>query len=534
MNVLLIWPEFPVTYWGGQYGLKLIGKKAVMPPLGLLTVAALCPPEWNLRLVDLNIEPLSQADLKWADLALISGMVIQHNSIMDTLRRCREAGVPAALGGPHATSSHEKFTEADYLVLDEGEITFPMFLSDLAAEKTQRIYRADGEKPDLTKSPIPRFDLLKMHAYIHMCVQFSRGCPFACEFCDITTLFGRTPRTKAPAQLLAELDKIYALGFRGEIFIVDDNFVGNKKNVKALLSELIVWMGQHDYPFSFYTEASLNLADDHELLELMREAGFYAVFMGIETPSEESLRQTKKYQNLHGNMLEKVQRIQSYGMEVMAGFIVGFDQDTEEIFERQIEFITAARIPMAMVGPLNAMPNTQLWHRLEKEGRLNQHWTGDTFDFCNFETTLPPVTLARGYRTILATLYDPANFFSRLRELVNTLPGNPHQTLGRLDAFTRAQYYVILLGALFWISIADGGRYEYWRFLSWVFRTHRQKFLLALCRTIIGYHFIQYTSRVMVPRLKQLEKDLIQKQMQEEKEEDKEKAAAAPQSVCRQ
>ena len=317
------------------------------------------------------------------------------------------------------------------------------------------------------------------------------------------------PRTKAPKQILAELQAIYNLGFRGEIFLVDDNFVGNNKNVKLMLPELITWMEEHKYPFSFYTEASLNLADDDELLELMRKAGFYSVFMGIESPSLESLRQTQKYQNVRGDMLSKVHKIQSYGMEVMAGFIVGFDQDTEDIFERQIQFITTARIPMAMVGPLNAMPNTQLWNRLLKEQRLNPDWAGDTFDFCNFETALPALTLVRGYRTILTTLYEPANFFARLRELVESLQGSVNQTLGRLDTATRIKYYLAVLRAVLWIGLVDKQRDEYWRFMWWVFRNHREKLLLALCRAIMGYHFIQYTSRVMVPRLRRLEEELL-------------------------
>jgi len=508
MKALLIWPKIPVTYWGGQYSVKLIGKRAVMPPLGVITVAAMLPSDWDLRLVDLNIGDLSASDLEWADLVLMSGMVIQHNSMMEVLSRCKEVGVPTVVGGPHATSSPEKFTQADHLVLDEGEITLPAFLKDYAAGTAQSVYTANGEKPDVTLTPVPRFDLLHMDSYVHMSIQFSRGCPFACEFCDITTLYGRTPRTKKPQQILDELQAIYDLGFRGELFLVDDNFIGNKKHVKLMLPELIKWMQEHQYPFWLYTEASINLADDDELLELMGKAGFHSVFIGIESPSLESLRETQKYQNIQGDMLAKVHKIQGYGLEVMAGFIVGFDNDTEDIFERQIEFISAAKIPMAMVGPLNAMPNTQLWTRLQKEGRLQTDFDGDNFGVCNFDTKLPKITLVRGYRTVLATLYSPDRFFCRLRDLVESMKDCKNQTFGRLSLKMKLNYFIPLLRASLWLGLIDRDRSHYWRFMSWVWRNHPHKFLFALCRAVTGYHFIRYTEEVMVPRLTKLEAEL--------------------------
>jgi radical SAM superfamily enzyme YgiQ (UPF0313 family) len=511
MKVLLVWPEIPVTYWGAQYSVKLIEKRSAMPPLGLLTVAAICPQENDFRLVDLNIQSLSDDDLKWADLVLMSGMVIQHKSMMDTLARCKAVGVRTVVGGPHATSSPEKFDDANYLVLDEGEITLPMFWADFAAGNPQRIYTASGEKPDITLSPTPRFDLLKITDYTHMCIQFSRGCPFACEFCDITTLYGKKPRTKLPEQILRELQAIYDLNFRGEVFLVDDNFIGNKKNVKLMLPELTKWMREHDNPFWLYTEASINLADDDELLSMMGEAGFHSVFVGIESPSLESLRETQKYQNIHGDMLSKIHKIQQYGIEVMAGFIVGFDSDTEEIFESQIEFITAARIPMAMVGPLNAMPNTQLWVRLEREGRLDTDFTGDNLGFCNFKTKLPALTLARGYRHVLASLYEPKAFFGRLYDLIGSMKGGGNQTLGRLSLQTTLSYIWVLGKALIWLGIMDKNGKDYWSFMFWVWRKHPDKLLFALCRVITGYHFIRYTAEVMVPRLTMLENQLKEK-----------------------
>ncbi len=508
MNVLLIWPRIPVTYWGGQYAIGLIGKRAFMPPLGLLTVAALCPGEWNLRLVDLNADELSDWHLEWADIVLMSGMAIQHDSMMETIGRCKRHGVPTVVGGPHATSSPEKFDAVDHLVLDEGEITFVRFVDDLKDGKAQRLYTSDGKKPDITLTPIPRFDLLNTDSYSHLCVQFSRGCPFACEFCDITALYGKNPRTKTPEQIIAELQVIYDLGFRGEVFLVDDNFIGNKKSVKLMLPKLIEWMQQREYPFWLYTEASINLADDDELLELMCKAGFHSVFVGIETPSLESLKRTMKYQNLAGSLLSKVHKIQEYGMEVMAGFIVGFDSDTEDIFEQQIEFITEARIPMAMIGPLQAMPSTQLWVRLQKEGRLRADFQGDTFGFCNFETKLPAVTLARGYRTVLSRLYAPENYFARLRALISSMKGSSNKTFGRLSLSMKRKYYKSFLRALAGLLIVSGNRRQYISFLWWVVRNHPDKLLFAVARTIIGTHLIRYTSEVMVPRLTLLEAEL--------------------------
>lgn len=510
MKVLLVWPEIPITYWGGQYAVKLMSRLALMPPLGLLTVAALLPKDWTLRLIDLNIQQIRPTDIDGADLVLVSGMAIQHKSMMEVINMCRRARVPSVVGGPHATSSPEKFADAAHLVLDEGEITLPLFLSDYQAGNPHRIYTARGEKPDITQSPVPRFDLLSSGAYAEMCIQFSRGCPFACEFCDITTLYGKKPRTKTPKQMVRELQTIYDLGFRGEVFLVDDNFIGNKKNVKLMIVELIAWMEQNDYPFRLFTEASLNLADEDELLELMAKAGFFSVFVGIETPSLESLRETRKYQNLHGDMLSKIHKIQQYGIEVTAGFIVGFDHDTKDIFDRQIEFITAARIPMAMVGPLNAMPNTQLWERLKKEVRLKADFDGDNLGFCNFETAMPALDLVRGYRAVLVALYSPANFFARLKDLISSQKGSCNETRGRLTPSKVRAFAPLLEGFLRLSTISDHAfRKEYWRFMLWVFCRRPDRFLFALCRAIVGFHFIRYTAEVMVPRLSTLETELM-------------------------
>ncbi|HEY9680286.1 MAG TPA: B12-binding domain-containing radical SAM protein [Oculatellaceae cyanobacterium] len=516
MNLLLVWPEIPLTYWGAQYSIRLLGKRAVMPPLALLTVAAMCPSDWKMRLVDLNIEKLEDSDIAWADLVMISGMIVQHESIQEVLTRCEKAGVKTALGGPDATSSPEKFAKATYLILDEGEITLPQFLRDLSAGKPQRTYTACGEKPDVTATPVPRFDLLNLEAYTHMCIQFSRGCPFACEFCDITTLYGKKPRTKLPEQITAELQAIYNTGFRGEIFLVDDNFIGNKKNVKAMLPALISWQEKHGFPFWLYTEASLNLSDDDELLDLMCKAGFHAVFVGIESPSMESLRETQKYQNTNGDLLSKVHHIQKFGIEVMAGFILGFDSDKEDIFERQIEFITRARIPMAMVGALNAMPATQLWQRLKAEGRLKEDFTGDNLAVPNFHTTLPTLTLVTGYKHVLSTLYSPEGFFSRLKSLVAAMKGSQNKTQGRLKLDGSLYWGKRLIPALVRLWLVDPLGKDYWNFMTWIWLNHPDKWMYALSRAIAGYHFIRYTAEVMVPRLETVERDLSTNPVQEE------------------
>jgi radical SAM superfamily enzyme YgiQ (UPF0313 family) len=508
MQVLLVWPEIPLTYWGAQYSIKLLGKRAVMPPLALITVAAMFPQDWTFKLKDLNIEKLEDRDIKSADLVLLSGMIVQHDSIQDVLTRCQNFGVPTVLGGPDATSSPEKFEKATYLLLDEGEITVPEFLADFQAGKAERIYTAKGKKPDVTHTPVPRFDLLDVTAYAHMCIQFSRGCPFACEFCDITTLYGKTPRTKQPTQVTRELQAVYETGFRGEVFLVDDNFIGNKKSVKEMLPELIRWQEANSFPFWLYTEASLNLSDDDELLDLMCRAGFHSVFVGIESPSMESLRETQKYQNTNGDLLTKVHKIQEFGIDVMAGFILGFDSDKEDIFDRQIEFITKARIPMAMVGALNAMPATQLFQRLKAEGRLKEDFTGDNLAIPNFVTSLPTQTLVHGYSLVLGHLYSPENFFARLKSLIQAMKGSRNKTLGRLRFDGKLYWGQRLLPALFKLCTSDPLGGEYWRFMTWVWLNHPDKWMFALTRAIAGYHFIKYTAEVMVPRLTAIEEDL--------------------------
>jgi radical SAM superfamily enzyme YgiQ (UPF0313 family) len=383
MRVLLINPEFPDTYWSFRHALPFEGKRCAFPPLGLLTVSALLPENWERRLVDLNVQPLKESDIEWADMVFATAMLVQKESLREIAKKCKAMGKRVVLGGPYVTSTIEELPDADHLFLGEAETTLPQFVKDLEHGDAKPVYKA-AERPALSTSPMPHFHLANMKRYSAMSVQYSRGCPFSCEFCDIIEIYGRVPRTKSNQQVLAEFDALYDLKWRGTVFIVDDNFIGNKKNVRILLPELAKWQKARGYPFSLITESSLNLADDEALLASMREAGFRRVFIGIETPVEESLHEAQKSQN-RGDLLNSVKTIQSYGMEVMAGFIVGFDNDPVDIFERQIDFIRRSSIPLAMVGLLNALPDTQLWKRLEREGRLLGEASGNntvcTFNF---------------------------------------------------------------------------------------------------------------------------------------------------------
>src|SRR5215813_5245595 len=392
MKILLVNPEFPETYWSFRHALPFEGKRCAFPPLGLLTVSALLPKSWNRRLVDLNIEKLQSSDIEWADMVFATAMLVQKDSLRDVVKRCKAQGKRVVLGGPYVTSTREELPPADHLFRGEAETTLPQFVADLARGEAKPVYQAP-ERPALSITPVADFGLAKMKRYSAMSVQYSRGCPFSCEFCDIIEIYGRVPRTKSNQQMLAEFDALRDLGWRGTVFIVDDNFIGNKKNVRKLLPELAKWQKQNGYPFSLITESSINLADDEQLLECMRDAGFRRVFIGIETPVEESLHEAQKTQN-RGNLVDSVRKIQSYGMEVMAGFIVGFDNDPADIFQRQIDFIRRSEIPLAMVGLLNALPDTQLWKRLEREGRLLGEASGNntTCSF-NFKTRLDPAFL---------------------------------------------------------------------------------------------------------------------------------------------
>lgn len=484
MKVLLVNPEFPDTYWSFRHALPFEGKRCAFPPLGLLTVSALLPDSWERKLVDLNVEKLRRADIEWADMIMATAMLVQKDSLKDVVRRCKALGKRVVIGGPYITTTVEDLPEADHIFLGEAEATLPQFIEDLANGTAKRSYQA-AERPALSTTPLAHFQLANMKRYSAMSVQYSRGCPFSCEFCDIIEIYGRVPRTKSNQQMIAEFDALLDLGWRGTVFVVDDNFIGNKKNVRHLLPELAAWQKANGYPFSLLTEASLNLADDEQLLADMRDAGFHRVFIGIETPVEESLKEAQKSQN-RGNLLESVQRIQSYGMEVMAGFIVGFDNDPEDIFQRQIDFIRKSAIPLAMVGLLNALPDTQLWKRLEREGRLLGEASGNnTVCTFNFKTRMDPAILIQGYQTIMRTIYSPREYYQRaldsMKRTAKQFSVPEHQDFANgIASLTR-----ILLK----LGVVDRERKEFWRFLSHTLLRHRDRFAESLRLAAMGYHF---------------------------------------------
>jgi len=484
MRVLLVNPEFPDTYWSFRHALPFEGKRCAFPPLGLLTVSALLPANWERRLVDLNIQPLKEADIEWADMVFATAMLVQKESLREIAKKCKARGKRVVLGGPYVTSTIEELPDADHLFLGEAETTLPQFVKDLEHGDAKPVYKA-AERPPLSISPMPHFHLANMKRYSAMSIQYSRGCPFSCEFCDIIEIYGRVPRTKSNQQVLAEFDALYELKWRGTVFIVDDNFIGNKKNVRKLLPELAEWQKARGYPFSLITESSLNLADDEALLASMRDAGFRRVFIGIETPVEESLHEAQKSQN-RGDLLNSVKTIQSYGMEVMAGFIVGFDNDPVDIFQRQIDFIRRSSIPLAMVGLLNALPDTQLWKRLEREGRLLGEASGNnTVCTFNFKTRMDPAFLVQGYQTIMRTIYSPREYYERvldsMRRTAEHFSEPTHYSLIR--GFTTLTRIFLTLGVI------DSERKEFWRFFTHAVFRHRTRISDSLRHAVVGYHF---------------------------------------------
>ncbi len=483
MKVLLLYPEFPDTFWSFKHALKFIRKRASLPPLGLLTVAAMLPLQWAKRLVDTNVRMLRDKDLAWADVVFISGMIAQRESAQQLVARCRAAGKPIVAGGPLFLTEHEQFPAVDHFVLNEAEITLPEFLRDFERGQARRVY-ASSQFPDLEQTPAPAWELADLSRYATMSLQFSRGCPFDCEFCNITSMFGHRPRTKTTAQVLAELDSLVRRGWRRAVFFVDDNFIGNKRVLKEdLLPALIRWQqGQRGLPFS--TEASINLADDEELMRLMVQAGFNQVFVGIETPEEASLAECNKRQNRGRDLVADVKRIQRSGLEVQGGFILGFDSDTPTIFERQLEFIQQSGIVTAMVGLLQAIPGTKLHQRLNAQGRLVGHTTGNNVDgTTNFLPRMDRETLRQGYQQLMHHLYSPGPYYERIRTFLREYP-RP-KVSGSLDW----RYGMAFLHACFRLGVVGRERFQYWRLLLWTFARRPSHLPLAVTLSIYGHHF---------------------------------------------
>jgi radical SAM superfamily enzyme YgiQ (UPF0313 family) len=495
MRVLLVNPAFPSSYWSAENALRFVRRRSLLPPLGLITVAALLPRDWDCRLVDLAVEPLLDEDILAANVVMLTGMLVQRESLHEILARCRRLGVRTVVGGPYATALPQDLRGADHVVVGEGEGLVPALAADLAAGRARRFYR-ETEKPDLTTAPIPRFDLLKVDAYHSMALQYSRGCPFTCEFCDIIVMYGRRPRTKTATQVMAELDAIRNTQFYGDVFFVDDNFIGNVQAVKEVLPHIAEWRRATGAPLDFYTEASINIANDPQLVDLMTDAGFTAVFIGIETPSQEALRETQKLQNLRGDLVEQIHGLLARGLDVWAGFILGFDKEGPDCFDNMIRFVQRAAIPYAMVGLLGALPNTPLYRRLEREGRLRPELPGDQFGLTNVVTKLPAADLVAGYLRVLETLYHPEAYFARCRENLRRwkpVPGAARPVTWRdLAAGLRAVWAQGITGSY---------RRAYWRFLLWVLRQQRSKIPRAVAQAACGHHYITYTQNEIIPSL---------------------------------
>jgi len=492
MKVLLIYPAFPETFWSFEYALKFVRKKAAYPPLGLLTVASLLPGQWQRRLVDMNVDRLSDEDLDWADMVFIGGMTIQRAAAEKAIERCKTKGLTVVAGGPLFTAESESFPTVDHLVLDEAENTLPLFLEDLRGGHPRRVYRASGYC-DLRHTPQPDWQLINPKNYASMSIQFSRGCPFDCDFCNVTVLFGRKPRMKKASQVLEELDSLYAEGWRGNIFFVDDNFIGNKKYLKSdLLPALIQWR-QGKKGCIFYTEASINLADDPELVQLMIRAGFDSVFIGIESPEVESLRECGKNQNCNRNIIEDVKNLQHAGLQVYGGFIVGFDHDTHATFQRLIDFIQNSGIVTAMVGLLQAPPGTRLFDRLKQEDRLTGGLSGDNVDgSTNIVPKMGLESLLQGYRGIMAHIYSPKHYYRRVKVFLREFRGSEFHLpldLQRLLAFFRSSVRLGILGR---------ERFQFWQLLAWTLVRKPRHLPMAVTLAIYGHHFRKICERYIL------------------------------------
>ena len=483
MNVLLIYPKFPDTFWTFRHALKFIGKKATSPPLGLLTVAAMLPPEWTKRLVDANVTKLTEEDLAWTDCAFISGMTVQREPARQIVSRCREAGVKIVAGGPLFTIEHEQFGEVDHFVLNEAELTLPPFLADLEQGRAKRVY-ATSDFADLQETPVPLWELADLDRYATMDIQYSRGCPYNCDFCNVTALLGHRPRTKSAEQIMAELDGLYDLGWRASVFFVDDNFIGNKRRLKTeLLPALIEWQ-KDKRGISFTTEVSINLADDEQLVRMMVEAGFATVFIGIETPDEDGLAECSKKQNLNRDLVEDVKRLQRAGLQVRGGFIVGFDSDTPSIFQRQIDFIQKSGIVTAMVGLLQAPPGTRLYERLKREGRLLDRLSGDNVDgTTNIIPKMDLDTLREGYRNIMRHIYSPRHYYQRVKTFLREY--KPPKIKTPLDF----EYIRAFFRSVYHLGIVDKERVYYWKLLFWTLSRRPGLFPLAITLAVYGFHF---------------------------------------------
>ena len=492
MKILLVYPETPASFWSFKDALKFVAKKVAEPPLGLITVAALLPKDWEKKIIDMNISPLEGKDILWADYVFLSGMSIQIKSFREVIRRCNTLGVKIVVGGPLATTQYKDFLGVDHFVLNEAENTLPPFIEDLKNGNPKPVYSSD-EYPDITKSPAPMWELLEMNKYASLSMQYSRGCPYDCDFCSITMLNGRIPRTKTTTQFIGELNTIYNLGYRGPISIVDDNFIGNKRKLKEeMLPLLIEWSKKRKYSFSFITEVSVNLADDDLLMDLMIEAGFNSIFVGIETPSTESLQECGKSQNLKRNLVTSVKKLQERGFIVSAGFIVGFDSDTGSVFEDQINFIQKSGIVSAMVGLLNAPSGTKLYKKMQSENRLLEIWSGNNMDGAmNFVPKMNYAELIGGYSKIIQTIYAQKEYYIRVKSFLN----NYKQPFWNKNKIKLKEVRAFMM--LIWLlGTLEKGKKYFWKLLAFSLFKHPNKFPLAMTMAVYGYHFRRVAAKI--------------------------------------
>ncbi len=508
MRTLFLYPQFPKTFWSYEKILELVNRKVLLPPLGLATVAALLPQDWEMKLVDRNVRDVTEAEWEWAELVVISGMIVQKDDMQVQIREAKRRGLLVAVGGPYASSTPDapEIVEADFKVLDEGEITLPQFVSAIQRGERSGRFSAEGDKPDVTATPIPRFDLLELDAYDSMSVQFSRGCPFNCEFCDIIVLYGRKPRTKTPEQLIGELQRLYDLGWRRSIFLVDDNFIGNKRNAKLLLPQIKSWQQERGYPFSFTTEASVDLADDEEMMRMMHDARFESVFLGIETPDESSLETARKVQNTRNPLDAAVDRITANGIRVMAGFIIGFDGEKDGAGHRIVDFVTRTGIPAAMMGMLQALPNTALWYRLEKEGRLIQDKDAakgvNQTNLLNFKPTRPIRDIANEYVEAFCALYEPNAYMDRVYSYYLKMGAPRWKAAAKLPSLIDLRALSIVVWRQ---GVKRSTRTRFWRYV--ISMARRNPALLEQFISVLAHneHFLEYRGIVQREIREQLE-----------------------------
>lgn len=488
MKILLVYPGCPETFWGFRRALKFIAKKAVMPPLGLLTVASMLPKEWEKQLVDMNVTQLRESDLAAADYVFISAMTIQRQGVIELIEICHKAGKKIVAGGPLFTAEPENFDEIDHLVLNEAEITLPQFLADLAKGTPRHIYTTT-QRPDLNETPYPAWELIDMKKYSTMIIQLSRGCPYDCEFCDIVTLFGHKSRIKSKERIIGELDTLYQAGWKGGVTLADDNFISNKNRLKQeILPAIIEWMQKHKYPFSFSAEVSINLADDEEMMRMLLQAGVDVLFVGIETPNEQALAECNKIPNKGRDLLAAAKKLQRFGFVVDGGFILGFDNDDESIFFRLVKFIQQSGIVTAMVGLLNAPRGSRLYERLRKENRLlSEEIVGNNTSFAtNIIPKMRISSLIAGYQNVLARLYSAKNYYIRVREFFKNYKPPKRKPTG-----FRFYYIKALVKSFLLIGVLKPERIYFWQLMFWALLRKPRAFPLALRFAIYRLHFAE-------------------------------------------